>query len=231
MAGLQPLVLEFNWMKESVIEIERLQKEYGTSKAQLASLEEKNANSSGVLVSYWHEIMEKEAGISRQVYWKNTLNGGAVWKLFENHKKLLEMMAKKIVEEGHPVSVGSSFMVRHASVLEPMKIACSLARAARVLSKDELITLEAACKETARAWRQSYPDAAVLTPKMLSLETDVPRIARKRRSIGLFGEDGMEALHPKWREAMEMVKCIRNPEAKATAALDKLHLQMRHAGK
>ena len=53
MAGLQPLVLEFNWMKESVIEIDRLQKEYDTSKAQLASLEEKN--SSGVLVSYWHE--------------------------------------------------------------------------------------------------------------------------------------------------------------------------------
>ena len=51
------------------------------------------------------------------------------------------------------------------------------------------------------------------------------------KSIGLFGEDGMEALHPKWRDAMLMVRSMRNPEAKLKAGLDKLHMQMRVLGR
>jgi hypothetical protein len=41
----------------------------------------------------------------------------------------------------------------------------------------------------------------------------------------------MEALHPKWRDAMLMVRSMRNPEAKFKAGLDKLHMQMRVLGR
>jgi len=52
-------------------------------------------------------------------------------------------------------------------------------------------------------------------------------MARIWKSIGLFGEDGMEAFHPKWREAMLMVRSMRNPEAKMKAGLEKLAMKAR----
>lgn len=223
--GMKPVAMQYEWLKTSVEAAEKQKAELSALKDQLASAEQKNPP--GELTAYYEEVMSTVAKISREVYWKNTTNGPAVWLFFEHYKRLLEMMKQKITMLGYGENVAAAFYQRHAAVLGPLGRACSLARAARRLTDTEINELVATCEELGKAWRTSYPDAAVLTPKMHSLVTDVPRIVKKWKSIGLFGEDGMEALHPKWRDAMLMVRSMRNPEAKFKAGLDKLHMQMR----
>ena len=222
---MEPTRKQYEWLRTSLEAAEK-------QKAALVALKDeleiaKKEDPDGILTSYWEEILRADAKISKEVYWKNTMNGPAVWLFFKHHATLLQKMAIKITDVGHSSEVGAQFVSRHAAVIKPLGEACSLARAARRLTDDEISKLEEACMAVGVEWRKSYPDAAVLTPKMLSLVTDVPRIAKKWKSIGLFGEDGMEALHPKWRDAMLMVRCMRNPEHKLKAGLDKLHMKMR----
>ena len=229
MVAMRPMMMEYEWLSNSVQAAEKQKAELSALKDQLASAEQKNPP--GELTAYWEEVMSTTAKISREVYWKNTMNGPAVWLFFTHHKTLLDLMAKKIADLGYGTNVADSFRQRHTAVIGPLGKACSLARAARRLKDTEIDELVAACEELGKAWRTSYPDAAVLSPKVLSLVTDVPRLVKIWKSIGLFGEDGMEALHPKWRDAMLMVRSMRNPEAKFKAGLDKLHMQMRVLGR
>lgn len=224
-SAITPLQAQKDWFQTALLVVEEKKVELCK---QISAIEElEKSNPAGVLAKYWDEIIATEGKITKQAYWKNVMHGPAVWLFFAHFPKLLTLMAQKITDEGFPVNVGAQFYLRHHRVLTPLHKACNLCRAARILKESEITELETACKDVGIAWRESYPSAAVLTPKLLALETDVPRMARIWKSIGLFGEDGMEAFHPKWREAMLMVRSMRNPEAKMKAGLEKLAMQAR----
>ena len=162
---MRPMMMEYEWLSNSVQAAEKQKAELSALKDQLASAEQKNPP--GELTAYWEVVMSTTAKISREVYWKNTMNGPAVWLFFTHHKKLLDLMAKKIADLGYGTNVADSFRQRHTAVIGPLGKACSLARAARRLKDTEIDELVAACEELGKAWRTSYPDAAVLSPKML----------------------------------------------------------------
>ena len=59
--------------------------------------------------------MSTTAKISREVYWKNTMNGPAVWLFFTHHRELLDLMAKKITDLGYGTNVRCQITESHIS--------------------------------------------------------------------------------------------------------------------
>ena len=99
MVAMRPMMMEYEWLSNSVQAAEKQKAELSALKDQLASAEQKNPP--GELTAYWEEVMSTTAKISREVYWKNTMNGPAVWLFFTHHKTLLDLMAKKIADLGY----------------------------------------------------------------------------------------------------------------------------------
>ena len=56
-----------------------------------------------------------------------------------------------------------------------------------------------------------------LTPKGHVVEVHLAAFARRYGTIGFFGEDGIEALHPKDTKCRQLTRCIRNPESRGLA--------------
>ena len=104
---MRPMMMEYDWLSNSVQAAEKQKAELSALKDQLASAEQKNPP--GELTAYWEEVMSTTAKISREVYWKNTMNGPAVWLFFTHHQKLLDLMAKKIADLGYGTNVADSF--------------------------------------------------------------------------------------------------------------------------
>ena len=55
------------------------------------------------------------------------------------------------------------------------------------------------------------------------VEVHVPEFARKFGTCGVFGEDGLEALHPHGKLVRRLVRQMQNPEARHAAHT--LHLK------
>lgn len=69
---------------------------------------------------------------------------------------------------------------------------------------------QAACAAWGRAFRAAYPDHAILTPKGHSVQKHVMFFARLYGTCGIFGEDGLEALHPMAAMARLVVRSVKN---------------------
>ena len=87
-----------------------------------------------------------------------------------------------------------------------------------MLSEEELVKLELHCHEYARTFRAAYPDRnGLLTPKEHLLADHVPILARRFVTCGVFGEDGIESLHPLDTAARMITRSMRDPVARARA--------------
>ena len=62
-----------------------------------------------------------------------------------------------------------------------------------------------------------------LTPKAHTIEKHIPLIAQRFGTIGLFGQDGGEAAHPKWKTASTLCRCVSNTIARVKAT--KFHFE------
>ena len=113
-------------------------------------------------------------------------------RFLEHSEAILEELQNKIntVKGAH---ASPNFKERHAAVLRPLKVVSRLMRAVRILDGTERADLTRACKEFGTAWRASY---GMCTPKAHMIEVHVPRYVEKYHTIGIFGEDGIESLHP-----------------------------------
>ena len=85
-----------------------------------------------------------------------------------------------------------------------------LTRKVDMLSAQELDELEAACAAWGRAFRAAYPDHAILTPKGHSAQKNLIFFTRLYETCGIFGEDGLEALHPMAAMARLVVRSVKN---------------------
>ena len=87
-----------------------------------------------------------------------------------------------------------------------------------MLSEEELVKLELHCHEYARTFRAAYPDRnGLMTPKGHLLADHVPILARRFGTCGVFGEDGIESLHPLDTAARMITRSMRDPVARARA--------------
>ena len=114
----------------------------------------------------------------------------------------------------HREADAAAFVQRHSSVLEKLAIISPILRAIRFLSPTELDQLEASCKKVAANFRDAYPDHRIVTVKMHIVERHLWRIARRYGTLGIFGEDGIEALHPLDSRARILTRSMRNPKAR-----------------
>jgi len=86
-----------------------------------------------------------------------------------------------------------------------------------MLSDAELDDLEQAVNNLEKAWITSYPEHPLLTPKVQVIIDLVVKFARHYGTLGIFGEDGLEALHPMHSRVRALVKSMRNPTQRAKA--------------
>ena len=64
---------------------------------------------------------------------------------------------------------------------------------------------------SAKRFEISYPKrGGLLTPKGHIVEKHVHDFARRYRALGVFGEDGMESLHPLDARARMLVRTMKN---------------------
>jgi len=108
-------------------------------------------------------------------------------------------------------------------VIEQLDIVGHYTRAVRPLEVAEVQKLKEVCVAFGKAWRDSYPHRKQMTPKDHIVEVHVPEFAERYGACGVFGEDGLEALHPQDTMVRRLVRQMRNPEARHRAHT--LHLQ------
>ena len=71
--------------------------------------------------------------------------------------------------------------------------------------------LQKACAGFGAAFRKAYPKrGGLLTPKGHIVEKHIHYFAKKYGTLGVFGEDGMESLHPLDARAKMLVRTMKN---------------------
>ena len=108
-------------------------------------------------------------------------------------------------------------------MIEHLDVVGHYTRAVWTLTPSEIDELARACAKFGEAWRASYPHRKEMTVKGHIVEVHVPEFARKFGTCGVFGEDGLEALHPHDTLVRRLVRQMRNPEARHAAHT--LHLE------
>jgi hypothetical protein len=151
---------------------------------------------------------------------RGTLVGPDCRRFLDEHVEILEDARVGMVRRGHSAA-DSDFVKMHTRVLAPLAVVSRITRrvngagANGLLLEADQTELIAACSEFGRAWRESYERK--LTPKGHIAEVRVPQFVRWYEACGVFGEDGVEALHVLDSACRRVVRCMRNPEARKEA--------------
>jgi hypothetical protein len=162
----------------------------------------------GVLYLEWKAALRAQ-GICMEVYWSDSHVGPAIRSFLENWEEILQRLRAKTASI-HGQGKADEFYQRHSSILDHLSVVSHLTRKVEMLSAQELDELEAACAAWGRAFRAAYPDHAILTPKGHSAQKNVIFFARLYGTCGIFGEDGLEALHPMAAMARLVVRSVKN---------------------
>ena len=139
------------------------------------------------------------------------------------YTSILAKISTAMASAGHKDAECLAFVQRHSAVCAPLGVVAHLTRAVRMLTGQEKSELKQACSGFAAAWRSSYPNRKQLTVKGHIVERHVPEYAEWHGTCGIFGEDGVEGLHPKDTLVRRLVRTMRNPVARHTAHT--LHLR------
>ena len=183
----------------------------------------------GVMYIEWKDSLRSQ-GISMEVYWNDSLVGPACRKFLDAREAILQRVRDKIASI-HGQEKADDFYHRHLSVLTPLAVVSHLTRKVAMLSAQELDDLEAACAAWGSAFRAAYPNHVILTPKGHAVEKHVVFFARLYGTCGIFGEDGLEALHPMAARARLIVRSMKNSVKRHQAMSDHLAKAQLYHGK
>jgi hypothetical protein len=164
----------------------------------------------------------RECNITLQRYWNGTLVGNHCRIALESRAKLLGAIADAVAVADVDPSAKDLFLAKHSPVWEALHRIAEPMRTKRRLTTAELEDLEVGCPAFAKAYRAAF-DLEVL-PKMHVIEYHVFPFAHEWGSVGRFGEDGVESLHPIDNRARALVAAMQNPEARHRAM--ELHLAL-----
>jgi hypothetical protein len=94
-----------------------------------------------------------------------------------------------------------------------------LMRATRLLTPAELDHLETNCAALGATWREHFAAAHGVkhAPEVHLIERHVVEQARRHGTLGMFGEEAVEAEHPAWARAAQLCRAIKNPRASLLA--------------
>ena len=144
-------------------------------------------------------------------------------RFIKHHKEILADIGNAVEAHGWSAAEFRDLVARHCAVIEHLDVVGHYTRAVWTLTPSEIDELARACAKFGEAWRASYPHRKEMTVKGHIVEVHVPEFARKFGTCGVFGEDGLEALHPHDTLVRRLVRQMRNPEARHAAHT--LHLE------
>jgi len=84
------------------------------------------------------------------------------------------------------------------------------------------------CAEYGRLFRIAYPDQAILTPKSHVIEAHIVAFVSYFGTIGIFDEDGMEAIHPMDTRARVLVRSMRNEVQRHKTMTTVIQIEQQH---
>jgi hypothetical protein len=156
-----------------------------------------------------------------------------------NHDEILAQVQLKIDSQfpngfpGDPSTtlLASTFKARHSAILEPMNTIGHLTRKVAMLTDDELDSLDGAIADFKTAWPISYPGHPILTPKGELVVNHVSAQARFYGTLGVFGEDGIEALHQMDSSIRMLVRSMRSPSQRQAAHVSHMVIQQHFGSK
>ena len=162
----------------------------------------------------------RECNITLQRYWNGTLVGNHCRIALESRVKLLGAIADAVALVAPREK--ASFLDKHGPVWDALHRIAKPMRTKRRLTDVELGELKLGCPAFATAYRTAF--GLEVLPKMHVIEYHVFPFAEKWGSVGRFGEDGVESLHPIDNRARALVTAMQNPEARHRAM--ELHLAL-----
>ena len=166
--------------------------------------------------------------IDQQKHWNNTLVGGDCRKTLVHQEDIVLTVVAEIKASGYPEAEAEEFQTKHCALLKPLAFISELTRRATgILNDEEIELLDKNIKEYVKARREYPGNKKILTPKEHVLEDHVMYYVRKYKTLGIFGEDGLEALHPKDTRKRHLTRCMRNPEARVKAHMNHMNAMMR----
>ena len=193
---------------------------------QASAVAATGASTSGPCMTAFNESLGAH-GMSLTRYWMGQFMGDDCRKFAENIAAILAMVRDKI-KELFGDEKATEFYDKHCGILRQLSIIGHHTRRVAMLSAGQVEELRTACAEYARLFRIAYPDHAVLTPKGHLIESHLVAFAVHYGTIGVFGEDGMEALHPMDTRARVIVRSIRNAVGRHQALTRVIQTEQQH---
>ena len=185
---------------------------------------------SGRLVGIYNGLLIVE-NIEKQVYWNGQLVGPHLWRFLLRFAAIFAALREKAIALSYPAEPLDKLIARYSPALEALASIAPLMRATRLLSAAELDLLETNCAELGRIWREEFAAAhgGEQTPKVHLIERHVAEQARRHGTLGMFGEEGGEAVHPAMTLAAQLCRAIKNPQARLLAT--KRHIEAKQRAK
>jgi hypothetical protein len=177
----------------------------------------------GDLAKEYKNILAKRR-IYEQRWWGGQLNGPDLRRLFENLEGIMSDLKAVMISKKIPVAMVDDLISKHAVPMRMLNRIGELMRTMRKLTPGEITELSQLCEDYGKSLRVSFP-GEILTPKAHVIEKHIAGIAQHFGCVGIFGQDGAEAAHPKWKAASQLCRCRSNPIARMQAT--KRHFEAR----
>lgn len=168
-----------------------------------------------------------ENHINIQAYWAGTVVGPDARRLLDTHVAILGSLKAKM-EQVHGSQIANDFYTRYSSCFAPLAVVVHLTRVVAMLTEPELTQLDENCALFVASFRTAFPDHKIVTPKLHIIEKHIPYYARRFGTCGVFGEDGLESLHPMDARARLIVRTMRCPVKRHQAATKHLDIKSQH---
>ena len=162
-------------------------------------------------------------GVTLQRYWNGTLVGNHCRKAILHWEELLNYIGT-VIEMKHGNDKKKEFLTKHKPVWDALARIAEPMRTIKRLTDEQLRTLEVGCPAFANAYRDAFGKKVI--PKIHIIEHHVYPFAKEFGSVGRFGEDGIESLHPIDNRARALVASMQNPEDRHRAMLNHIALHI-----
>ena len=192
-------------LSKSIAAVAAAREKVAAVEAALGAADSAGAAKGGVP---YKELLDTLKWRGIQVYWNGTMVGHDIRKFLASFEEILARIAAKIASIQR-TEKAEGVLQRHTSCLRPLNVISHLTR------KAELLTAWPA------AFQADYPDHIILTPKGIVIE-EPHAFCAKIWSLGIFGEDGAEALHPMEAKARLIARSVKNAVRRHKAILGHL---------
>jgi hypothetical protein len=161
--------------------------------------------------------------ITMQRYWNGTLVGNHCRIAIREHVFIIDFICN-VIRTQHGQEKSDAFKEKHLPVWTLLNDIHGIMRSIEAQNDSAIDILEEKCPELANVWREKFEPHDGVTPKLHIIEHHVVPFIREHRSLGRFGEDGIESLHPYSNRARALVASMQSATTRHAAM--ELHVRI-----